>query len=226
MRLRIASYNIRKAVGLDWRRAPDRILAILQEINADVVLLQEADQRIGTRHRVLPLSGLDDLGYCEAPVAPNQHSSGWHGNACLLRKRIPIGSVGRLALPTLEPRGAIRVWIPDWDIELIGVHLALDPFSRLAQIARLRKRVTQTQHPTVIAGDFNHWGKVLHGFDPIGTVITPGPSFHASWPIAGLDRFVLCNGLASKIEGSFVHTSPLSRRGSDHLPVVLDLNLA
>ena len=44
--MRIASYNIRKAVGLDWRRDAIRILDVLEEINADVVVLQEAD-----RHR-------------------------------------------------------------------------------------------------------------------------------------------------------------------------------
>ena len=53
--MRIASYNIRKAVGLDWRRDPDRIVDVLAEIDADVVVLQEADRRIGARAGVLPL---------------------------------------------------------------------------------------------------------------------------------------------------------------------------
>jgi endonuclease/exonuclease/phosphatase family metal-dependent hydrolase len=39
----VASYNIRKAVGLDRRRDPGRIIAILAEIDADIVALQEAD---------------------------------------------------------------------------------------------------------------------------------------------------------------------------------------
>ena len=30
-RLRVASYNIRKAVGLDWKRRPERILAVLDD---------------------------------------------------------------------------------------------------------------------------------------------------------------------------------------------------
>ena len=40
--MRIVSYNIRKAVGLDRRRDPERILAILREVDADIVVLQEA----------------------------------------------------------------------------------------------------------------------------------------------------------------------------------------
>ena len=47
--MRIVSYNIRKAVGLDRRRDPERILAILREVDADIVVLQEADRRLGRR---------------------------------------------------------------------------------------------------------------------------------------------------------------------------------
>ena len=36
----VASYNMRKAIGTD-RRRPDRVLHVLQEIDADVVALQE-----------------------------------------------------------------------------------------------------------------------------------------------------------------------------------------
>ena len=53
--MRIASYNIRKAVGLDWRRNPGRIVDVLAEIDADVVVLQEADKRVGARAGVLPV---------------------------------------------------------------------------------------------------------------------------------------------------------------------------
>ena len=47
--LSVASYNIRKSVGTDWRRQPDRILEVLGEIDADVVALQEVDRRFGRR---------------------------------------------------------------------------------------------------------------------------------------------------------------------------------
>ncbi|MEL7014297.1 MAG: endonuclease/exonuclease/phosphatase family protein, partial [Pseudomonadota bacterium] len=47
--MRVTSYNIRKAVGLDWRRDAGRIVDVLGEIDADVVVLQEADKRLGAR---------------------------------------------------------------------------------------------------------------------------------------------------------------------------------
>ena len=59
MQLTFASYNIHKAVGLDRRRDPDRIIAVLNELDADVVALQEADRRVGRRESVLPLEHLE-----------------------------------------------------------------------------------------------------------------------------------------------------------------------
>ena len=40
MRLTFASYNIHKAVGLDRRRDPDRIMSVLHEVDADIIALQ------------------------------------------------------------------------------------------------------------------------------------------------------------------------------------------
>ncbi|MFM5907664.1 MAG: endonuclease/exonuclease/phosphatase family protein, partial [Novosphingobium sp.] len=60
MRIKVASYNIHKGVGLDRRCDPDRILSVLREIDADVIALQEADRRFGSRASVLPRAMIDD----------------------------------------------------------------------------------------------------------------------------------------------------------------------
>ena len=60
--MRIVSYNIRKAVGLDRRRDPERILAILREVDADIVVLQEADRRLGRLCVVFALASLGSWG--------------------------------------------------------------------------------------------------------------------------------------------------------------------
>ena len=51
--LRIASYNIRKCVGLDRRRDPERVLGVIAGLGADIVALQEADRRLGARPSTL-----------------------------------------------------------------------------------------------------------------------------------------------------------------------------
>ena len=58
----VASYNMRKAIGTDRKRRPERVLHVLQEIDADIVALQEADKRIGGRGSAVPHELIDEHG--------------------------------------------------------------------------------------------------------------------------------------------------------------------
>ena len=58
----LASYKMHKAVGLDRRRDPHRVLQVLQEIDADIVALQEADKRVGGRGSTVPHELIDRHG--------------------------------------------------------------------------------------------------------------------------------------------------------------------
>jgi endonuclease/exonuclease/phosphatase family metal-dependent hydrolase len=53
-RIRIASYNMRKARGLDQQRRPERTLQVINSLGAYVVVLQKADKRLGPRRPALP----------------------------------------------------------------------------------------------------------------------------------------------------------------------------
>ena len=46
--LRIASYNVHKAVGVDYRRSPERIARVIASLKADIVALQEVDRRLAS----------------------------------------------------------------------------------------------------------------------------------------------------------------------------------
>lgn len=220
--MRLASYNIRKAVGLDWRRDPGRICDVLAEIDADIVVLQEADKRIGARQGVLPLDRLSqELGYRLADVAIRPKSHGWHGNALLVRERLSIAETRRIDLPSVEPRGAVSARLSDPALEVIGVHLGLNSATRRRQLAVLGDHVRAARHPAVIAGDFNEWRRGSDHVEELGLVIEPGASFHASVPVAALDKFVLCGPV--RPVSFHVHRSALSARASDHLPVVLEI---
>src|SRR5581483_10620415 len=41
MRIRVATYNVHKCRGLDRRTSPERIAAVIAELDADVVAIQE-----------------------------------------------------------------------------------------------------------------------------------------------------------------------------------------
>lgn len=231
MELTFASYNIHKAVGLDRKRNPERILAILHEIDADVVALQEADRRIGRRESVLPRDMLDDLGHYRAvPLNLRPDSIGWHGNALLVKRRIAVESAARVPLPTLEPRGAVRadIVIAGQRLRIAGLHLDLSGLRRRHQARTVLGHLADCGPPcpTVLMGDFNEWalhGGVWREFAHGWQVVAPGRSFPSRRPVAQLDRFIASSGW--EVLGSGVHHSTLASMGSDHLPVFARLRL-
>ncbi|MCW1383057.1 endonuclease/exonuclease/phosphatase family protein [Novosphingobium sp. KCTC 2891] len=228
--LKFASYNIHKGVGLDRRRDPDRILSILREIDADVIALQEADRRFGSREAVIPRQSLDEHSPWQA-AAPGMRplSMGWHGNVLLVRREIEILDVRAVALPTLEPRGAVCADLASEGrrFRVVGMHLDLSGLRRRHQVRAVCDHVAEGEAaPVVIMGDLNEWslrGGALAEFDPHLTVLSPGRSFPARRPLAELDRIVVSQEWGVGDTG--VHHSPLSAVGSDHLPVFASLTL-
>ena len=230
MQLRVASYNIHKAVGLDRKRDPERILSVLHEIDADVIALQEADRRIGQRASVLPRAAIDDTHWRVVEVARRPRSIGWHGNAILVRRDIDVRSGEALDLPTLEPRGAAcgEIEIEGRVMRIIGTHLDLSGLRRRDQIRAMLDHVGACKRdlPTVILGDFNQWGRqtgAMREFGEDWQVVTPGRSYPSRQPLATLDRIVISRHW--RCEGTEVHHTPLAAVASDHLPIVAELKL-
>ncbi|HEV7276658.1 MAG TPA: endonuclease/exonuclease/phosphatase family protein [Devosiaceae bacterium] len=227
----VASYNIRKSVGTDWRRQPDRILQILNEIDADVVALQEVDRRFGQRTSSLSIENVASVSpYAAVRFGRRPDSLGWHGNAILVRKGSEVLRQRRIVLPALEPRGAVLVdvAVAGVAIRVIGLHLGLVGLWRTRQAARVLNYLKRLESvlPTVIMGDLNQWtteGGSLAHFAADHNVIAPGPSFHSSRPLLALDRIITSHDF--RVQEAGVHLSPLSRRGSDHLPVWARLDL-
>ncbi|SFO95240.1 endonuclease/exonuclease/phosphatase family protein [Tranquillimonas alkanivorans] len=229
--LRLASYNIRKAVGLDWRRDPGRILRVISDLDADIVVLQEVDKRLGDRPTVLSPAHVEhETGFCAAPVSINDVSLGWHGNAILVRKGIDILDTERIFLTGIEPRGAVTATVAAalGEITVVGVHLGLRRRCRLGQLRAIRAHLGDDRHTgTVIAGDFNEWSAAGMGLRPLEgrfEIMRPGRSFHAAAPVAALDCIALGGELTATDSG--VVQTPLTRKASDHLPIWVDIRRA
>ena len=228
MRLTFASYNIHKAVGLDRRRDPERILAVLHELDADVVALQEADMRFGTRAAVLPRRLLEEHHWQVAALSLKPSGMAWHGNAILVRKGITILGAEPIALPVLEPRGAVcaRLRLHDREFLAVGMHLDLSGLLRRQQVRAICAEMHRRGAPAVLMGDLNEWaatGGALRAFDERWEVLRPGRSFPSRSPLAHLDRIVHSREWCC--EGASVHHSALAAVASDHLPVSAGLTL-
>ena len=90
MRFRVLTYNIHRAIGVDRRFRPERIIRILESHDADIVLLQEVDDG-APRSRELDLARelATALGYAHLAVGHNVTlRKGRYGNATLSRHPI------------------------------------------------------------------------------------------------------------------------------------------
>jgi endonuclease/exonuclease/phosphatase family metal-dependent hydrolase len=229
--LRVASYNIRKAIGTDRRRAPLRILSVLNEIDADVVALQEADRRFGARLAALPPGMIEQhTPYTVVDLAGRDGSIGWHGNALLVRRGTRVESAGQITLPMLEPRGAV---IADLDIDgqalrVVGMHLDLSGLHRRRQGHAITAALAaRDPRPTIVMGDTNEWrphAGCLIDFARAFRIAPTGPSYHSRRPIGRLDRIMIDHD--TQLIACGVHHSALASRASDHLPVWADVEVS
>lgn len=226
--LRLATYNVHKCLGLDRRRKPGRIIAVLNALEADVVALQEVDHRLAPRRAALPRALIaHETDFDVLALATSAHSLGWHGQVILTRRGIAVTGVVRIALPGLEPRGAVLadLALPDGAaLRVVGVHLGLVRRYRLMQLAAIGAVLGRHQAmPAVVLGDFNEWSRA-GGTATLGAafrVHAPGPSFPALRPVAALDRVALGPGLQLRAAG--VCKAAPARIASDHLPVWADV---
>ncbi|MCM8730056.1 endonuclease/exonuclease/phosphatase family protein [Hephaestia sp. GCM10023244] len=229
--IKVASYNMRKGIGTDRRRRPDRTLEVLREIDADIICLQEADRRFGGRGQVIMPHLLEEHSPWKAvPFGARAASMGWHGNAILVRKHAEIIDCEPIHLPALEPRGAVMadIALNGATVRVIGMHLDLSGLWRRRQAAAILAHIeVSTDHyPTVLMGDLNEWSAMagcLRDFGRTYHVAETGPSFHARRPIARLDRIMVSDELTVAAAG--VHLSPAARKASDHLPIWATLEM-
>lgn len=222
--LKVASYNIRKSIGTDRRRRPERTLHVLNEIDADIVALQEADRRFGSREAVLGHLLAEHSPYKAVPLGMRAASMGWHGNALLVRRDAQLLDCEAIHLPALEPRGAVMadLRINGRPIRVVGMHLDLSGLWRRRQAHTILAHLASCthQHPTVLMGDLNDWtarSGCLRDFGHHFAFADTGRSYHAHRPVARLDRIMASSEL--RITAAGVHESPAARTASDHLPV-------
>jgi endonuclease/exonuclease/phosphatase family metal-dependent hydrolase len=228
--LSVASYNIHKGIGTDRRRDLSRTAAVIAEIGADILALQEADTRFGTRTGLLELDSIRrDLGLIAVPLDRVGEAHGWHGNLLLVRNAL-VQEVHQLILPGLEPRGAMvtDIVIAGQPLRIVNAHLGLLSVSRAAQARALIDKITALEgRPTLLMGDLNEWrdgGPAFQTFGKHFTIAPPRASFPSRYPLLALDRMMLTSHW--ELVDVAAHDTALARRASDHLPVKARLLLA
>jgi endonuclease/exonuclease/phosphatase family metal-dependent hydrolase len=95
---------------MDWGDGqfnPKRTMTVTKEIGADVIALQEVDQRFGNRANLLDLNALEqESGLVPIPLMGVRSNHGWRGNLVLVRDGT-VTAARQLVLAGAEPRGAL-----------------------------------------------------------------------------------------------------------------------
>lgn len=164
LRLRVLSYNIHHAEGVDGRLDVERIAGVIRSVSPDLVALQEVEQNTRRTKMVDQTAELGRLTNMKSLFAKNiDFQGGGYGNAVL--SRFPIKASRNLTLPNHdqgEQRGAVFV---DLEIEgrdelltFICTHLDHRPneSERLASADAIRQEINSMEsRPMILAGDLN-----------------------------------------------------------------------
>jgi endonuclease/exonuclease/phosphatase family metal-dependent hydrolase len=232
--LRIATYNIHRCRGLDGRTRPERIIAVLSSIDADVVALQE-------------VVGAGPRGGGQAEEIGAALGMGWIMSSARLLRGHQFGNVVLSRFPiaehvehdvswkTCEPRRLQRVDVSvnGSTLHVYNVHLGTALLERRHQAERLGAIVADrhVSGPKLVLGDFNEWMK-----GPVTTTLSARlnsvdlrnflrrrRTYPGVFPLLHLDHIYYAGHL--EVVGIELPRSRLALVASDHLPLVADVRI-
>lgn len=228
--LRIASYNIHECTGIDFRRDPERIAAVIRSLDADIVSLQEVLTGPGGTASSQVRFLAENTGMHMAVAGPTMRkANGQYGNALLSRFPITHVRLHDISLGAFEPRGIIDadIRIGNRTVRVVATHFGLWPMERNRQALRLLDILPENpSDPLIVMGDMNGWipgSPVLRRLhERLGNPATIR-SYPAPLPLLPLDRiWIQPAGYRLVVEAQ---RSRLARVASDHLPMVAAVSL-
>ncbi|MDX1481383.1 MAG: endonuclease/exonuclease/phosphatase family protein [Woeseiaceae bacterium] len=226
--LRVVSYNVHACVGRDGRFRPDRIGDVLAQLDADIVGLQEVEDRmfLGEPVSRYLAERLDMQAYSGTTLRRGRSR---YGNLLLTRSRATDLREHDLSVSGREPRGAIEARIPSQGrtLRTFVTHLGLRAIERSQQIGRLLSLFENSEDDaTVLMADFNEWrpASALHRRlrQIFGRTQRPR-TFPASRPVLPLDCVYAAPAAALRRVRAVRDGDTVA--ASDHLPVVADIDL-
>ncbi len=240
--LRVVAYNIRHGRGTDEQVDLRRVAEVLRRLDADVIALQEVDdrtERTGGVDQVTVLAEL--LGY-EGRHGPHRpFQGGFYGNAVLTR--LPVVSQRTRPIPPasgspLAVHETIVEAAPGLAVSVVSVHLAGTPEERMAQARAVSGGFDGAAAAVaILAGDFNG-----RPDDPVvdwlrsSWAIGAKRGDPATYPAAEPDReidFVMWRARGAAAASAdpappvrlVDHFVVDERQASDHRPIVADFHL-
>jgi endonuclease/exonuclease/phosphatase family metal-dependent hydrolase len=227
--LSVVSYNIHQCVGMDRRRDVTRIAAILKELNADIIGLQEVHSAHDGTFEAYQMRYLAETTGYDVISGPNVTlENSEYGNVLLTRHAVVRVRRVDLSVPGREARGAIDadIDVGDRHVRVIVSHLGLGMRERRYQTKRLIGLLNQEKtSPVIVLLDLNEWfpfgGPILRLNEQFGKAPC-FRSFPSIFPLLPLDR-VWVRPRAALLEVQ-TYLTPATRIASDHLPLLATID--
>ena len=246
-KLRVMTYNVHICKGMDGKLSPERIARVIARYSPDIVALQEVDVR---RERT---GGVDQAQQIARRLSMDCHfqpamhvEDERYGDAIMTRLPLRLIKKGILPGPVkgsrmhklAEPRGALwmEVDFHGTMIHVFNTHLGLSKGERQRQIDALLSEEwmgsPECGRPRILVGDFNALPgaaeiKKLTGVLDDAQLKLPGHkpkgTFFSRLPKARIDYVFVDPDL--RVSDIHVPRSELTRLASDHLPLIVDLNV-
>jgi endonuclease/exonuclease/phosphatase family metal-dependent hydrolase len=239
-RFRIATYNLHKCRGFDHRTSPDRINAVIAELDAQILCLQEVvDARDGPRifdQARQIAKAFPDYSWCFGSNRPLR--GGRYGNMTLSRFPIRSWRNHDLTHRKREERGVLQADIEIGEnqaLHVFNIHLGTSYTERRSQAARLLSADVLGQEalndPRLVVGDFNEWTtglttRLLRGsfqtFRPRHGFRFPR-TYPGMLPLLSLDHYYYEPPL--ELVQARLWRSRRALIASDHLPLIADFQV-
>ncbi|MDP3072487.1 MAG: endonuclease/exonuclease/phosphatase family protein [Opitutaceae bacterium] len=233
--LRVMSYNIHHAEGLDGKLDLERIAQVITDAKADLVGLQEVDRGVArTQQRDLPAELARLTGLTVQFDKNIAHQGGDYGNAVLTR--FPIKRASNTHLKSFangEQRGVQQVVLDVHGREVLFLNTHLDarrdPAEREHSATELRAIVQAAgAMPVILVGDFNAApdakaiATVREFLTDAWTVVSKEPGFTipVKKPNKRIDFIWITPASITPVQMNVPYSE-----ASDHLPIVAELRL-
>lgn len=229
---RLATYNVHKCKGVDFRVSTRRISNVIDEIRPDMLATQEILQSQAE-------SIARDIGLPVIFREARQHAGEPYGNAVFTRFPVISSETHDLTVRAREARQCLRVSIAltrEQQVHLFAVHLGTSFFERRSQARRLiSSEILERaafQGGRILAGDFNEWtrglttqlaGECLRSAD-ITMHLNRSTTYPGLLPFLHLDHIYY--DPVFHLRSMHLHRTRIALLASDHLPLVADFEMA
>lgn len=239
------TYNVHRCIGTDGKDSIDLITSVCEEAAPDIIAMQEldapeSDEDPGPHHaRDLAAKLGMKLLFCRT----FRRGVGYYGHALLSRFPLTLKKVTTFPAPSRdsEPRGAIWAQVAldaphgSGTLDVISTHLGVRRYERAKQSLELLGdgwlASPELGRPSILCGDFN---AVVNGttYRRIASRLTdaqralgrrPKATFPSFFPLLRIDHVFVTADV--RVVSAHVPYDSRSRRASDHLPLVIDVEI-